>query len=113
MILLCNAVLLAASFHILVLALGIYTTQIDHAIMIYRDLWSMGRFPTTIYSGVIGILLQWVVPVALMVTIPVRSLSEPISILSLALYLCWGIGCFLLSVQIWKWSLRHYTSASS
>lgn len=41
LLLVANGFLIATGFHILVLALAVVTTEIDHAIMIYRDLISM------------------------------------------------------------------------
>src|SRR3989337_3951489 len=38
-----NSMLLATSFHIMVLSLAVMTTEIDHAIMIYRDVVGMGN----------------------------------------------------------------------
>ena len=32
------------------LALGIVTTEVDHTIMIYRDITAMGRFPMEMYK---------------------------------------------------------------
>ncbi|EKD32162.1 MAG: hypothetical protein ACD_77C00163G0001, partial [uncultured bacterium] len=49
-LLIINSLMIAVSFHIVVLALGILTTEIDHAIMIYRDITGMGKFPIDIYG---------------------------------------------------------------
>jgi ABC-type uncharacterized transport system permease subunit len=49
LILLVNALFIAAGLHIIVLALGILTTEVDHTVMIYRDLTKMAAMPVDIY----------------------------------------------------------------
>lgn len=113
LVLILNAVLIAASFHILVLALGVFTTQIDHAIMIYRDIIGMGRFPPEVYPVVIRTVLLTLVPIALMVTIPARILMGVFSWEAVAMALAIS-GLFLLfSWTAWRRALSLYSSASS
>ena len=45
-----NGLIIAAAFHIFVLGFGIITLEVDHMVMVYRDLSSMGRFPVDIYK---------------------------------------------------------------
>jgi ABC-2 type transport system permease protein len=112
-VLLIPALLIAASFHILVLALGVVTTQIDHAIMVYRDVWNMGRFPVQIYEGGVGFVLRFVIPVGIMVTVPTQVLLGQSRDIAILIPLCVSVLFFAASLRIWKYSLRHYTSASS
>lgn len=112
-LLILNAVLISASFHILVLALGILSTEVDHVIMVYRDIWSMGRFPTTIYSGGVHLLLQYIIPVAVMVTAPIEVLSGRLQPEKSMLFFCVGLAFFVCSLGVWRQALKRYTSAGS
>lgn len=108
-----NGLLIATAFHIAVLAMSIITLEIDYTIMIYRDLVALGRFPVDIYKEPLKGILTFIVPVALMITIPAKVLmgreSPPFIFLALAL----GFGLFFASLKFWKHALRYYTSASN
>lgn len=108
-----NGVLIAAAFHIAVLSLGILTTEIDHTIMIYRDLSSMGRFPVDIYKEPLKGVLTYLIPVAIMVTLPAKllmGLVSPVGVLSSLLI---GVFAVFIATRFWNYALRYYTSASS
>ena len=55
-----NALIIALSFHILVLSMGVATTEVDNTIMLYRDLTQMGRVPITVYQQSVSFLLTFV-----------------------------------------------------
>lgn len=108
-----NAMLIATAFHIGVLCLGILTTEVDNAIMLYRDITQMGRFPITIYQQPLRGILTFVVPVGIMMTIPAQVLMGIFLPQLLFIAFCIGIGFFLLSIFLWRYALRSYASASS
>lgn len=112
-ILVLNALWIAASFHIMVLALAILTTEIDHAIMIYRDITSMGKFPIDIYSEPLRSLVTFAIPVGVMMTFPVKALLGVINIYGVIIALSLGLMFFVVSISLWKYALIKYTSASS
>lgn len=107
------AFLLALSFHILVLSLAILTTEIDHAVLVYRDTTGMGRFPIDIYKEPIRGLLTFVVPVGIMMSFPVKALLGLISWELLIYSLILAVILLYISIKIWHYSLRQYSSASS
>lgn len=105
-----NALVIGTAFHILVLALGVFSTQVDHAVMIYRDVFSMGRFPMEIYREPLRSFFTFIVPVGVMVTFPARALFnllEPsMFIFSFAIS---TVGLYL-SLLLWKMALKKYQS---
>ena len=108
-----NALVIAAGFHIVVLALGILTTEVDHTIMIYRDISGMVRFPVDIYQRPLREVITFIIPVGIMMTIPVKVLF---GLLSIKIYMIAGIiGVVWLfgSLVLWKFALTQYASASS
>jgi len=112
-ILVLNGLVISAAFHILVLAMGIITLEIDHTVMIYRDLVGLGRFPIDIYKEPLRSLITFIVPIGLMISIPAKAfmgLINPIGVISSVLF---GMALFMLSLQFWKYALKKYTSASS
>lgn len=113
LVLLFNGFFIATGFHVLVLALAIVTTEIDHTIMIYRDLVSMGRVPIDIYHEPLRSILTFVIPVGLMMTFPAKALmgllTPQIVIISLGI----SFVFFSLCLKLWRYALTQYSSASS
>jgi len=112
-VLLVNGLFIATGFHILVLALGIIATEVDHAIMIFRDVVSMGRIPTDVYREPLRSVLTVVVPVGIMMTFPVKAMLGLLSPPGIALAVAVGVVFFLFCLRIWRYALSQYSSASS
>ena len=111
--LLLNGFFIATAFHIAVLALGIVTLEIDHTIMIYRDLVSLGRFPVDIYREPLKSVLTFLIPVGVMITLPAKALMGLVSPQGLVLSFAIGIGSIFVATRFWSFALKRYTSASS
>lgn len=107
------SLIIALSFHILVLSLAIITTEIDHAIMMYRDVVGMGRFPVDIYKEPLRGFLTFVIPVGLMMTFPAKAILGLLSPYLIIYAVIFALLMFYLSLKIWNWSLKQYSSASS
>lgn len=112
-LLILNALIIAVSFHIVVLALGVLTTQIDNAIMFYRDLTQMARVPIDIYREPLKSIITFVIPVGVMITFPAKALMGLLSIEMIFVSFFIGLGLFFLSKKFWDFSLKYYSSASS
>ncbi len=112
-ILISCAFLIALSFHILVLSLAVVTTEIDHAIMMYRDIVGMGRFPIDIYREPLRGFLTFVIPVGIMMSFPTKALLGLLNPYLIIYAVIFSIAIFYLSLRVWNWSLRSYSSASS
>jgi ABC-2 type transport system permease protein len=112
-LLIINGLLIATAFHIAVLSLGIITLEIDHTIMIYRDMTNLGRFPIDIYREPLRGILTYLVPVGVMITLPAKALMGLISPLGVMASFLLGVTLLFVSLKFWHFSLRHYTSASS
>jgi len=112
-LLLLNGFVIATGFHILVLALTILTAEIDHAIMIYRDLTSMGRVPVDIYREPLRGVITFVVPVGIMMTFPAKAMLGLLAPKAIILSFVIGFVFVLLCLRIWNYALTRYASASS
>lgn len=110
-VLVVNGFLIATGIHILVICLGILTTEVDNAIMLYRDINTLARFPVNIYKEPFRTLLFFIVPVGFMNTIPAQVLLHLQPSYAVPIAFAAGIGFFALSLGIWKISLKKYTSA--
>ncbi len=112
-LLLFNGLLIAAAFHIAVLSLGIITLEIDHTIMIYRDLTNLGRFPIDIYKEPLKGILTYFLPIGVMITLPAKALMGLVSLPGVLWSLGLGVAVIVLSIKFWNFALTKYTSASS
>lgn len=112
-LLIVNALIISLSFHIAVLALGILTTEVDNAIMFYRDTALMGRIPVDVYKQPLRGFLTFIVPIGIMMTFPAQALPGILSYQFIFLSFCIGGLCIFLSLRLWSFALKNYTSASS
>ncbi len=108
-----NGLVIAIAFHILVAALGVLTTEIDHTIMIYRDITSMGRVPVDIYQEPLRSFLTFVIPVGIMMTYPAKAFLGLLSPAGMIISFVFGAVFFLVNIKLWQYALTKYSSASS
>lgn len=113
LLLLINGLLIATSFHIAVLSLGIITLEIDHTIMIYRDISNLGRFPIDIYKEPLRGILTYFIPIGIMISLPAKALIGLVSIKGVLGAMLLGLGLLFISLKFWNFALKRYTSASS
>ena len=112
-LLLVNGLFIATAFHIAVLSVGIITLEIDHTIMVYRDLTALGTFPVDIYREPIRSVITYLVPVGIMVTLPAKAFFGLVSPLGVFSSFVFGCLLVLLSLRFWDFAIKKYTSASS
>jgi ABC-2 type transport system permease protein len=111
--LLMNGFLIATAFHIVVLSLAIITMEIDHMVMIYRDITSLGRLPVDIYKQPLQMFLTYLIPVGVMVTLPAKAAMGVIAPWGVISAFAVGILSIFISLRFWNYALTKYTSASS
>lgn len=96
-------------------ALASLTFWAPHADLdvLYGALWQFGRYPVGIYRQPVRALLTYVVPVALIASVPTRALMRgggvPLVLGGVA------AGAAVVGAALWAWQrgLRRYTSATS
>ena len=81
----------------------------------YYNLFNIARLPAEVFpQGVYRRIFTWVLPMLLVANVPSRllagTLTDPVKWVALL-----GIAalCFGASEVVWRWALRHYTSASA
>lgn len=112
-LLIINGIIIGAAFHIAVLAFGIITFEVDHTILIYRDLSSLGRLPVDVYSPVIRTFLTYMLPIAVMITFPAKVFMGMVNSYTVILVIIFGVFALYLSNRFWGLALKKYSSASS
>ena len=108
--LLINSFLIATAFHIVILALAILTTEVDHTILIYRDMTLLGRFPLDIYKEPIRGIFTFIIPIGIMMSFPPKALFHTLSLpLGIFSILVSSVLLFL-SLSLWNFALKKYQS---
>ncbi|MDO8488479.1 MAG: ABC-2 family transporter protein [bacterium] len=108
-----NSLLIAGAFHIIVLGIGILTYSVDHLVMIYRDITSLMRIPVDLFANPLRAVLTFIIPIGIMFTFPAKVLLGLLSWQFIFISFIFGVSSVVLSLQFWKFALKHYQSASS
>lgn len=108
-----NAVVTLFSFHVLVAGWVTMNPDVDHGLMIYRDLESMGRFPVDIYQEPLKTILTFLLPIGLAFTLPVKSYLGLVNLPVILFTFAVGIISLFLSFKFWNFAIKKYSSASS
>ncbi len=111
--LLINGFVIAMSFHILVLAIGVLTAEVDNTLWLFRDITQMGRFPIDIYKNPLRQIITFIIPVGIMVTFPAKAAMGLLSFNTVLISLFVGGISLYLSIRFWRFALKNYSSASS
>jgi ABC-2 type transport system permease protein len=112
-LLLFNGFLITTAFHIAILGLYVMFYDLDYVLWLYRDLLNLGRLPIEIYKEPVRSALTFLIPVAIMITIPAKALMGLASLQGIILSFLIAAAAMFLSLKFWNLALRHYTSASS
>ena len=81
----------------------------------YYNLFNIARLPADAFPrGAYRAVFTWVLPMLLVANVPARLLAGTLTDGSaLVALLALAAVTFVLSELVWRWSLRHYTSASA
>lgn len=112
-VLLVNSLLIAMSFHIMVLSLGILTSEIDNAVMIYRDFTGLGKVPINIFGEPFRFIFTFIIPVGIMMSMPVQTLLGQLHLSILVTSVMITLLFLGSSLLLWNFSLKKYTSYAS
>lgn len=104
---------LVVSIHIMSASLTIWTMESENGIWFYRESMTLGRFPPEIFSYTVQMIFTFILPVIVMVAFPVKALLGTLSVPWILTGISIAILFAVISLQLWKKSLSHYSSASS
>lgn len=108
-----NGFLIALSLHVLVVSLAVVTTEVDSAIMLYRDLTRLARVPVDIYQEPLRGLITFGVPIGIMMTFPAKALFGLLSWQAVVYSFAFSGVLLFISLRLWQAALKSYSSASS
>ncbi|MCL4390031.1 MAG: ABC-2 family transporter protein [Patescibacteria group bacterium] len=108
-----NGLLIMFSVHVVTAALIIFSPEVDHGLMMYRDIETMARFPVDIYKEPLRSILTFVIPLGIIFTFPVKALLGLLSWPGILASFLVGIVSVILAMRVWNLAIRRYSSASS
>lgn len=107
-------ILIHYSLMFLLSTISFWTVRAQGIVYGYYNLFNIARYPDGTFRGWFRVVFTFVLPMTLVSNVPAKvlvdRLDHPLDILWLLLV---GIGIAMVSEGVWRWSLRHYTSASS
>jgi viologen exporter family transport system permease protein len=113
--LLCGAgIVIHYSLMFLLSSVAFWTVRAQGIVWGYYNLFNIARMPDAAFRGFFKAFFRFAIPMLLVSNVPVKLLTRQ---LDSPLEMCWLLGmsvvCFGVSELFWRFSLKHYTSASS
>lgn len=108
-----SSLIILFSLHVFVAGLMTINFELDHGLMIYRDLEMLGRFPVDIYGEPLRLALTFILPVGLAFTLPIKIILGTSSLLFLPVSFFVAAASLFLSLKFWNFAIKKYSSASS
>lgn len=113
-LLLCfNGILLAFAINLFIAGLTFYTPETENLFLLYRDLMTVGRFPTEIFLNPLQIVFTFVFPVAVIIAFPTKVLLGLLNPFGILYAFVLSSVLVFLAIKFWNASLKHYSSVSS
>jgi ABC-2 type transport system permease protein len=102
------------SFWFTLASISIWYVKIHNVTEVLNALLAAGRYPIdALPPGAYRFIFTFIVPVALLTTVPARVALSQATPGLLLLAAAFALGAFVFSRTFWRFALRYYTSASS
>jgi len=107
-------ILVHYSLMFLLASVSFWTVRAQGIVWGYYNLFNIARLPDEAFRGVFKAVFTFALPMLLVANVPVKLLVNKLSSpLELLVLLGMAIVCLALSEGVWRFSVKHYTSASS
>ncbi len=108
-----NGILLAAGFHIIILSIGVLTTEVDNITLIYRDFTKMVSLPIDMYKEPLRSFLMFGIPVGIMIALPSKVLFGLLTLNLFVISMMISAVFISFSMYLWNMALKKYQSVGS
>jgi len=107
-------ILVHYSLMFLLASVSFWTVRAQGIVWGYYNLFNIARMPDEAFRGLFKAVFTFALPMLLVANVPVKLLVNKLSSpLELLVLLGMAIVCLALSEGVWRFSVKHYTSASS
>lgn len=100
-------------FWLMLATCAFWFVRVENILVIFQSMYAAGRWPVTIYPGLLRVLLTFVVPVAFAVTVPAEALVGRLNWTSVVIALVLAAAISALARAFWQLGIRHYSGASA
>lgn len=95
-------------------ATSFWTVRAQGIVWGYYNMFNIARLPDAAFRGAFKAFFTYALPMLLVANVPAKLLAQKLrSPWEIFLLLIMCLICFLFSEWMWRFSIRHYTSASS
>lgn len=106
-------VVILYSVWIVVVSVAFRAVRIDNLRYLFETVFEAGRWPSTVFKGVLSFVFTFVIPLALMTTYPAEALLGRLPWDRFALGWLGALAFAAVARFVWSRSIASYTSASS
>lgn len=108
-----SAIVIVYSLWLVMSSFAFWFVKIDNITELFYAFYETGRYPVTIYRGLVRALLTFVVPIAFVTTFPASALLGRLDQATAWSGIFFAVILFFLSNRFWNFAIKHYSSASS
>src|SRR3954447_19659679 len=102
------------SLMFLLATISFYTVRAQGIVWGYYSLFNIARLPDSAFRGLFKMIFTFALPMLLVANVPARLLAQKVgSPFDMLLLFGMALVCLAVSELGWRYSLKHYTSASS
>ncbi|HET7559023.1 MAG TPA: ABC-2 family transporter protein [Limnochordia bacterium] len=110
--LMCACAILYA-FWLFIITFVFWFVRVDNVTQLFWSLFEAGKYPVTIYPGWLRFVVTFLIPTAIVTTVPTQGLGGHLTPAGLLVFAAAAALALWLSSRFWRFGVRHYTSASS
>jgi ABC-2 type transport system permease protein len=107
------SIILQLSMQGIIASLAIFTVAADGIQFVYYTLFRLGERPDSIYSGWIRRIVLYVVPFAMLASMPMRALTGTLTNEMFIVVLLLSAGFMIVALRMFSFCLQRYSGASS
>lgn len=102
------------SLMLMLSASSFWTVRSQGIVWGYYNMFNIARLPAEVFRGAFKVFFTYALPMLLVANIPAKLITEKLKSTS-EMFLLLGLASLLFGISelVWRWSVRHYTSASS
>ena len=101
------------SFFLTMGAVSFWFLRIENILLIFHNMYQAARWPIGVYPRWLRIILTFVLPVAIAVTVPAEALLSRLTIERIVVVVLAALFSLTVSRVIWLRGVRHYSGASA
>jgi ABC-2 type transport system permease protein len=100
-------------FWLILTTLAFWVVRIHETVELFEGVYQAGRWPVTVYPFALRILLTFLIPLAVAITVPAQGITSRLNGQTLALAVAFTALLVAGTRWLWKLGLRRYSGASA